>query len=146
MSCFPAVTSLWLILKYGNLVTFKLSQRSSSYLGAFDSRVARNYISIIINKQYTVQVNGIAFRYVQSLDLYLLVRGYLILFTAGLNNSVNFYPSKVKYKFTPLAYLLSNKSSFYEAYHLSYLSIEVPSPVGLFLLLLLLVLLSTSKI
>lgn len=145
MSCLPAVTSLWLILKHGNLVIFKLSQRSSFYLGTFDSRVARNYISIIINKQYTVEVNGIALRYVQTLNLYLLVRGYLILFTAGFNNSVNFCPSKVKYKFTPLACLLSNKCSFCEAYHLSYLSKKVPSPVG-FLILLLLVLLSISKI
>jgi hypothetical protein len=63
--------------------------------GAFDDRITDGYVIAIGNHHDPVQLQFTAFVYRQTLDIYSLAFGDLILFSACFNNSVNFGPPNV---------------------------------------------------
>jgi hypothetical protein len=85
------VTHLGLIFENGNLPAFAAPLRGSHYLRPVNGRRAYGYLIAVGNKQHSIQVNRAPFRRIQAFDIYSLTRGYLILFAAGFNNSVNFF-------------------------------------------------------
>ena len=89
MSSFASVANFGFIPKYDNLLALSFPQRSSHNLRPFDNGVSYNGTSILADKQYPVQLHGIPFRDIQTLDLYCLVRGYFILLAPDFDNGVN---------------------------------------------------------
>lgn len=78
------------IFEYNNLIPFTFTKASGDYFGALNSGVAYYYVVIIDDKQDSVQLNGLIWCHVEALDIYRSPRCHLVLFTAVLNNSVNF--------------------------------------------------------
>ncbi len=92
VSVLSAIAYLRLIFKDDYLLAAAIAIYLGQHSGAFDSRLTNHYIIAIGNKQDLVQLDCAAFGYSQTFYFDSLAFGYLILFAACFNNSVNFGP------------------------------------------------------
>jgi len=87
-----AVADLRLVLKDDNLLALALPLRGGNHLCPINSGRTDNHPFAIGDKQYPIQLNGIALSHIQAFHIYGLTGVYLILPAPGLNNSVNLKP------------------------------------------------------
>lgn len=80
-----------LIPENDNLLASALLLQGSNHLCSLNGGSAHCYLIIIGNEQYLIQLNSITLGHVQTVYIYNLTRGYLILFATGFDNSVNLY-------------------------------------------------------
>lgn len=92
------VADFGFVLENNRLSALSLSLRGGNYLGALNRWRAQRYLITIGDAQDFVQLDTAAFGRAQSLNLYRLAGGHLVLFAASLNYCVNGPPPRIKTK------------------------------------------------
>jgi hypothetical protein len=93
MTCLLSIANFGLIPEYDDLVSLGLAQAGPHNLSALDNRVSHKVVFVAPDKQHFVEFDGLTFRHTQTLDFYCLFGGYLVLFAAYFNYSVNLLTS-----------------------------------------------------